>query len=121
MSLKWSNYKQIVDVGLSELGHFVAIKTDGSSRVIGLDSETVGLKSIWEFKEIVRQFAAIAELCWDLCYEPLARELQISKLGLPFMREVLIRNVERTLHAYTGLPGFRFVSSLICAVSLFSY
>ncbi|RPD68393.1 DUF1620-domain-containing protein [Lentinus tigrinus ALCF2SS1-7] len=47
--VKGAVYKNIEDVGLSEYGQFVAIKDDGSGRVIKLTPE--GLKVIWEFSD----------------------------------------------------------------------
>ncbi|KAL4246361.1 ER membrane protein complex subunit 1 [Abortiporus biennis] len=47
--LKGAVYKTIHDIGLREEGYFVAIKEDGSGRVIKLGLD--GLKVIWEFAE----------------------------------------------------------------------
>ncbi|KAH9886661.1 DUF1620-domain-containing protein [Cubamyces lactineus] len=42
-------YKSVHDVGVSEYGQLVAVKEDGSGRVIRLSSE--GLKVIWEYSD----------------------------------------------------------------------
>ena len=47
-------YERVIDIGLAEKGHFVALKSDGSGRVLKLDSEKAGLKVIWEFSDSVR-------------------------------------------------------------------
>lgn len=56
-SIKGSAYKSIVDVGLSEHGELVAIKTDGSSRILKLDADGSGIRSIWEYAESVSYIA----------------------------------------------------------------
>ncbi|KAI0820139.1 DUF1620-domain-containing protein [Trametes gibbosa] len=48
-AIKDAVYKSIEDVGVSEYGQFVAVKEDGSGRVIRLSSE--GLKVIWEYAD----------------------------------------------------------------------
>lgn len=45
------SYSKIIDIGLQEKGHFVALSTDDSGRVLGLDK--AGLKVIWEFEDSV--------------------------------------------------------------------
>jgi hypothetical protein len=47
-----SIYRKIIDLGLQGKGHFVALKTDGTGRVLTLDAEK-GLKSIYEFPDSV--------------------------------------------------------------------
>lgn len=54
VSVKGATYERIVDVGLAEKSHFVALKSDGSGRVLKLDSEKAGLKVIWEFSDSAR-------------------------------------------------------------------
>lgn len=56
-TIKGSAYKSIVDVGLSEHGELVAIKTDGSSRILKLDADGSGIRSIWEYAESVSYIA----------------------------------------------------------------
>ncbi|KII83787.1 hypothetical protein PLICRDRAFT_147866 [Plicaturopsis crispa FD-325 SS-3] len=51
--LKAASYKQIIDLGLAGHGQFVAIKADGSSRVVGLDSEGTALSVLWDFPDSV--------------------------------------------------------------------
>ena len=53
--VKGAVYKTIEDVGLAEYGQFVAIKDDGSGRVIKLTPE--GLKVIWEFSDSVGRYS----------------------------------------------------------------
>ena len=50
-AVKGTVYKSIQDVGVAEYGQFVAIKDDGSGRVVKLTPE--GLKVIWEFSDSV--------------------------------------------------------------------
>ena len=54
VSVKGAAYERVIDIGLAEKGHFVALKSDGSGRVLKLDSENAGLKVIWEFSDSVR-------------------------------------------------------------------
>ncbi|KAH9929331.1 uncharacterized protein B0H18DRAFT_996604 [Fomitopsis serialis] len=49
MGLKGAVYKNILDVGLSEYGQFVALKEDGTALV--LRSVPEGFRQIWEFAE----------------------------------------------------------------------
>ncbi|THH17682.1 hypothetical protein EW146_g3182 [Bondarzewia mesenterica] len=53
-SVKGAAYDRIIDVGLGGRGHFVALKSDGSGRVLKLDTERGGLKVIWEFSDSAR-------------------------------------------------------------------
>ena len=45
------SYSKIIDVGLQDKGHFIALGTDDTGRVLGLDK--AGLKVIWEFEDSV--------------------------------------------------------------------
>jgi hypothetical protein len=47
-----SVYSKIIDIGLQRKGHFVALKTDDTSRVLKLDAEK-GLEMIYEFPDSV--------------------------------------------------------------------
>ncbi|KAJ3553144.1 hypothetical protein NM688_g3770 [Phlebia brevispora] len=49
--VKGAVYEKIIDAGLCEHGMFVALKEDGSGRVIKLNQEEKGLKVIWEFAD----------------------------------------------------------------------
>ena len=60
---KGVSYKSVHDVGVSEYGQLVAVKDDGSGRVIRLSSE--GLKVIWEYTDSVRTAQH-----WVLEYHP---------------------------------------------------
>lgn len=62
MMIKGAEYKSIHDVGLYEHGLFVALKEDGTGRVVRLGED--GLKAIWEFQESVRD-----NLLWSLLLE----------------------------------------------------
>ncbi|TFY78833.1 hypothetical protein EWM64_g5179 [Hericium alpestre] len=44
-----AEYASVVDVGLSAKGHFVALKADGTGRVLKLDEK--GVKLVWEFDD----------------------------------------------------------------------
>ncbi|KAH9981995.1 hypothetical protein BJV74DRAFT_852482 [Russula compacta] len=50
-SVEGSVYTKIVDIGLQSKGHFVALKTDSTGRVLMLDADKAGLKVIWEFAD----------------------------------------------------------------------
>jgi ER membrane protein complex subunit 1 len=56
-SVKGSAYSKIIDIGLPGKGHFVALKTDDSGRVLKLDAEKAGLKVIWEFADSVSTYS----------------------------------------------------------------
>ena len=59
-TLKGATYDKVIDVGLGSLGHFVALKGDGTGCVLKLDEATSGLKSIWEFSDSVGTSGAFA-------------------------------------------------------------
>jgi hypothetical protein len=46
-------YNKIIDIGLQDKGHFVALNTDDTGRVLSLDTSKAGLKVIWEFEDSV--------------------------------------------------------------------
>ncbi|KAI0060106.1 DUF1620-domain-containing protein [Artomyces pyxidatus] len=50
-SSKGATYEKIIDVGLHKKGYFVALQSDGSSRVFRQDVEKSGLKVTWEFAD----------------------------------------------------------------------
>jgi hypothetical protein len=55
LTLQGGPYKRLVDVGLADEGVFVAIKRDGSSKVLRLDPySSAGVKEIWDFAASVR-------------------------------------------------------------------
>jgi ER membrane protein complex subunit 1 len=45
------SFSKIIDIGLQDKGHFIALSTDDSGRVLSLDK--AGLKVIWEFEDSV--------------------------------------------------------------------
>jgi ER membrane protein complex subunit 1 len=47
------SYSKIIDIGLQDKGHFIALNTDGLGRVLSLDTSKAGLKVIWEFEDSV--------------------------------------------------------------------
>jgi hypothetical protein len=51
--VKGSAYSKIVDIGLQSKGHFVALNTDDTGRVLTLDASKAGLRVIWEFDDSV--------------------------------------------------------------------
>jgi ER membrane protein complex subunit 1 len=51
-SLKGS-YSKIFEIGLQEKGHFIALNTDDTGQVLGLDATNARLKVIWEFEDSV--------------------------------------------------------------------
>ncbi len=51
--VKGAVYQEIIDAGLNDHGIFVALKDDGSGRVIKINEEGTGLKVIWEFADSV--------------------------------------------------------------------
>ena len=54
IAVKGAVYREVVNVGLEEHGMFVALKEDGSARLIKLNNEGTGLKIVWEFADSVR-------------------------------------------------------------------
>jgi ER membrane protein complex subunit 1 len=47
------SYSKIIDIGLQDKGHFIALNTDDTGRVLSLDTSKAGLKVIWEFEDSV--------------------------------------------------------------------
>jgi hypothetical protein len=47
------SYSKIIDIGLQDKGHFIALNTDDTGRVLSLDASKAGLKVIWEFEDSV--------------------------------------------------------------------
>jgi hypothetical protein len=47
------SYIKIIDIGLQDKGHFIALNTDDTGRVLSLDTSKTGLKVIWEFEDSV--------------------------------------------------------------------
>ena len=46
-------YSKIIDIGLQDKGHFIALNTNDAGRVLSLDTNKAGLKVIWEFEDSV--------------------------------------------------------------------
>lgn len=57
--VKGAAYVEVVSTGLEDHGLFVAIKDDGSGRVVKLDDDNTGLKVIWEFADSVSDFLTL--------------------------------------------------------------
>ena len=53
--VKGAVYHDIINVGLGDYGMFVALKEDGSGRLMRLNDEGAGLKVVWEFADSVRR------------------------------------------------------------------
>lgn len=53
-NVKASVFERIVDVGVCDYGHFIAVKEDGTGRVMKLQADGSAIKSVWEFKGSVR-------------------------------------------------------------------
>lgn len=51
VAVKNAEFEQLIDIGLVDHGHIVAIKKDGIARVIKLTDN--GIKSVYEFKDSV--------------------------------------------------------------------
>lgn len=47
------SYSKIIDIGLQDKGHFIALNADDTGRVLSLDTSKAGLKIIWEFEDSV--------------------------------------------------------------------
>jgi len=47
------SYSKIIDIGLQDQGHFIALNADEAGRVLSLDTSKAGLKVIWEFEDSV--------------------------------------------------------------------
>jgi hypothetical protein len=52
VSVKYAAFESLVDVGLTNHAHIIAIKTDGTARVIKLVEDDI--KGVYEFKDEVR-------------------------------------------------------------------
>ena len=61
--VRGSVYRKIIDIGLQSKGHFIALTTDDTGRVLKLDAEE-GLKVIYEFPDSVGTYL---ELCLCGC------------------------------------------------------
>jgi len=55
-TLKGTDYARILDVGLTDQGHAVISRKDGSSFVLTLDGEANSANSVWEFVDSVSSF-----------------------------------------------------------------
>lgn len=53
-TVKAAKFERIMDVGVSGQGHFIAVHTDGSARVMRSQSDRPGLKTLGEFGKSVR-------------------------------------------------------------------
>ena len=51
--MKGEAIKSILNIGLNERGHFVALRKDGTGLAMRLDKDSRGLSLIWEFAESV--------------------------------------------------------------------
>ncbi len=47
------SYSKIIDIGLQDKGHFIALDIDDTGRLLSLDASIVGLKVIWVFEDSV--------------------------------------------------------------------
>lgn len=67
-AVKGASYEQVLDVGLSEQGYFVALKAgDGTARIVkSANGEKEGLKVIWEFSDSVSPCRILKVLGWIL-------------------------------------------------------
>ena len=54
MVIKGVTYKSIFNIGLNEQGYFVALKDDGTARVLRLDEQGTRVNPIFEYPESVR-------------------------------------------------------------------
>lgn len=52
-ALKGATFKSILNIGLNEHGHFVALETDGSGMALKLNRDSKGITLVWEFAESV--------------------------------------------------------------------
>ncbi|THH04236.1 hypothetical protein EW145_g5667 [Phellinidium pouzarii] len=50
-TMKGATLKSILNIGLNEKGHFVALRSDGTGLAMRMDKDSMGLALIWEFAE----------------------------------------------------------------------
>ena len=58
--MKNAEFDLLVDIGLTENGHIIAVKKDGTGRIVKLVED--GVKSVHEFKDDVNQSSM--DHCW---------------------------------------------------------
>ena len=52
-ALKGATFKSLVDIGLTEHGHFLALRSDGTGMVLKADRDSKGISLVWEFEDSV--------------------------------------------------------------------
>ncbi|KAI0341141.1 DUF1620-domain-containing protein [Trametopsis cervina] len=92
VTVKGAAYQELVDTGLSEHGLFVAIKDDGSGRVIKLTDD--GLKVIWEYADSVKATH----------YTPSTYSGGLDKDGYPYIARVFWSHVFKKASAHVFAP-----------------
>ncbi|KAL5498433.1 hypothetical protein ACEPAH_2575 [Sanghuangporus vaninii] len=50
-ALKGASFKSLINIGLNERGHFIALQTDGTGMALKLDRASKGITLVWEFAE----------------------------------------------------------------------
>lgn len=98
-NVKGAVYNEIINVGLGDHGMFVALKEDGSGRLMRLNDEGLGLKVIWEFVDSV---CSLHCPIWLVLNSAVTRHAHRSILR-PSTRGVSTRMATRTSLAYFGL------------------
>jgi hypothetical protein len=96
--MKDSTHSKIIDIGLQSKGHFIALNTDDTGRVLTLDANNVGLKVVWEFADSV---SVCPESYLPHCQDDDFRQSLIDTQSL-YILVGLTKLVCLTLDAFSG-------------------
>jgi hypothetical protein len=119
--LKGPAYSKMIDVGLQNKGHFVALKADDTGRVLKLDAETACLKVVWEFADSVSAYtlshlqpshAKSSGKIKSLCGVVLCRWTRQGRLALYWTRVLVFRTGRKSGRDYQSTQAHSTFHSL---------